>query len=99
MLVFAGNFEIAENQQKDEEVVDRQRFFDQVSGEELHTRFLAQAMGQKQVQSSGQTDPHTGPKKGVFHADIFVLAVHYRQIKNQHQQYGGVKVESTSYPV
>lgn len=82
LLEFGRDGEVGEEHQEDEDVVDRQGFFDQVAGDELDglgvgefagdgvTAHAAEVPPQPADEDEGDGDPGQGPDAGLAHGDF-----------------------------
>ena len=83
MLVFAFDFQAAENHRHNEDVVKRQAFFNQKSGKVEHSGFCAAFVNDKETKNDCNGDiKDTGPK-GFFQFGFFGMAVEDKQIQKQ----------------
>ena len=100
VLVLRRHFEVAEDHEEDEEIVYRQRFFQNVAGEVFHNfgfrQFVAVGliMGDFPVEPAGEGagdgDPHYCPGQSFFAADFVGATFFQRQhVDGDHGEDGG----------
>ncbi len=91
VLVFVGNFEIAEDDEKYEQVVDAEREFDDVAGHELE-RLSPSVPEQHQHRKRGrQRDPDTRPGQRFAKTDAVGAAIQHAQVERQHRHHKQVE--------
>ena len=91
VLVFIGNFEIAEDEQKHEKIVHAQREFDHVAGDELQSLRPAVPEQFEYGEPGCQCDPNRRPGKRLPKADAMGPAVEHTQVDHQHGQHEQVE--------
>jgi len=69
----------------DEDVVDAERFLDQVSGEELERDLLPAPGIQSQIEEQRQADPDGAPDRRLAKADLVRAAAEDAQIQREHR--------------
>jgi hypothetical protein len=63
MLIGRGYFEVGEYQNNDKNIINTQRFFNQVSGEEFQGLDFVEVVVDKQIKKHGQRDPDARPSQ------------------------------------
>lgn len=61
VLVFAGDAKIREDQKEDEEIVDREREFDKITGQKLYAFDVAELMENARRKDERQRNPNDAP--------------------------------------
>src|SRR3989304_2926048 len=85
VLVLCRHFEIRENHQEDEEIVDAQRFFDDEAREELESDLGTLEEVDTGIEEEGKEDPECAPKKRFLDLDFMRLLVEHPQVENKHE--------------
>src|SRR5690606_29132586 len=96
VLVARRHLEIAEDQDENEEVIDRERFFYEISGQILGGRLRAELIVDKQIEQKRQRDPDAAPDRRLLGLDLMCLAMEDPEI--DHQQYQHKCIESHPPP-
>ena len=91
VLVSGRDFEVGENDEKNEEVVDAERFFDQISGKKLKRGFMPVPIVYTDVEQQGNPNPHSAPNERLLDADFVRLSVENDQIHKQHNEHEDVE--------
>ena len=100
VLVVLGNFEIAKDQQENEQVIDGERFLDEVSGEELEREHVVgpRARGhrvseeeQQDGEAARQRDPDRSPGQRLPELYDVLLAMKNAEVERQHRQHEEVE--------
>jgi len=89
VLILGRNPEKRKNQHEHEDVVHRERFLDDVAGEELEALLLALPVPKGGREHQRKRDPHARPDGGFPDADFVGFAVEHAQIQGQHCQNEG----------
>ena len=91
VLVLVGHLEIAEDNQKHEQVIDAERQFDYVTGHELQ-RLGPPVPEQLQHRERGrQRDPDSRPGKRFAKADAVGAAIKNAQVEHEHRHHKQVE--------
>src|SRR6266516_4932 len=80
VLVFAGNAEIAKNQEKHEKIVYAQRKLDGIAGNELQRGNAAMPEIDDRRERSRQNDPHGAPGKSLPESDFVCATMKYPEV-------------------
>src|SRR5262249_43630026 len=80
-----------EDEQKDEEVINAERFLDNIASSELQRLLAASAKVDEHGKGSGQQDPKDAPRHGLAELDGARLAVKDQQVQRQQHQHPGIK--------
>ena len=94
VVVFTGDVEITEDEDKDEEIIDRERLFDPVSGLELGKGLGISTPVKEGAESHGKADPNHGPNTGLLGGDNVAFFVKNAEVKRQHQEYDHPKYDN-----
>ena len=78
--------EILKDHEKDKQVVDAQRFFDDVAGEEFKSFLFAPGIINSSIEDQRKQDPHSAPGCRLFDGNRMGLAVKYAQVDGEHPQ-------------
>src|SRR3989338_960393 len=85
VLVLGRNVKITEHDEKHEDVVDRQRVFDDVTGEKKHAVFRAARHIDTEVEQKRQKNPQTAPSERFLKTHRVSFAMKNAQIeRHQH---------------
>lgn len=77
MLIRRRHLEIGKDHKDDKDVVNTQRLFNDVAGEEFYGLLFAKITVNKKIEAHGQRDPYTGPYQGIFDGNLFGFFVKY----------------------
>ena len=80
------HMEKAENQQEDEEIVDAQREFDDVSGNKLQSQCAPVPEENHHREDGSQGDPNRAPDQGLAELHDVGAAMEHAQVQHQHSE-------------
>ncbi len=86
MLVNVGYREIREDHQEHENIVDAQRFLDQVTGKKLESFFGAPVVVDADIENERQGDPYQAPSQRLAQRNLVSLAMKDPEIDGEHRQ-------------
>ena len=86
VLVLRRHGEVLEDQHDDEDVVDAERFLDQVAGEERQRGVMALEYEEPSGEQQGETDPDGGPQAGFARTDDVRSPVEDAEVEGEHRQ-------------
>jgi hypothetical protein len=84
VLVLWRNLEKPEDHDEHEQIVDAQRFFDEVAGEEFKGFLVSDKVIDANVEGNGQSDPEQTPEQGGFNFDDRILFMKNKEVKAEH---------------
>ena len=86
-LVMPSDMEVGKDHDEDEEVVDGERLFDDVAGQEFQCLCRAEIYIDAGGECQRQRYPDQRPGKGLAKSDLVALPVEYSQIECEHDGY------------
>jgi hypothetical protein len=86
VLVLRRHLEVAEDEQEDEEVIDRERQLDDVAGQKLGARQSPLVPEDESGEHERQRHPDGAPRGGLAVGDGVGLAVQHAEVEGQHEQ-------------
>src|SRR5262249_40288088 len=87
VLMIIGHFEIAENHQEDEKIVDAERKLDDVAGYKFECTCAAMPEVHENSEGCGQRDPNTRPHQRFAESHAMRPAIQHPQVQCQHRHY------------
>src|SRR5688572_18905415 len=75
VLIFSGHFEVGKYEYKNKDIVDTQRFLNQVTGQKFQCPFLSKKMINSIIKNQRKCHPYTCPNKSFFNFNLMRLAV------------------------
>src|SRR5882762_1129188 len=91
LLVLFGDAEIAEDEKENEEVIDAEREFDDIAGDELECRLLALPVVQESSERQSQGDPDGAADRSFSKRNSFFAPAEDAEVERQHEQDEGVE--------
>ena len=91
VLRFSGDAEIAEDQNKNKNVIDAERILDDVTGQKIETRLGPFQAHHENVESKRECDPKKAATPGRAHAQFAVAPLKLRKIDNDRDEHTDVK--------
>ena len=89
VLELAGDREVGEDDQEDEQVVDRERVLDQVAGDELEPDAGAELPEQPPREQRGEPDTEADPEHRLARLDDVGLAIEDAEVEHQDGEHPG----------
>lgn len=93
MLLAGGQAEAAEQNEKDEEIVDGERALQQIPGDELKRALLALRVQHESGEAQRQQEEEAGPDKRGAEARALRLAAKHDKVDDQQRQNNCVKTD------
>jgi hypothetical protein len=82
MLVLWWHTKVGEDQEKDKEIVDAERLFKQISGEEGESCVSTAEDIDSDIEQEGQGNPESTQEEGFFHLDLVRLTMKDPQVED-----------------
>jgi len=86
MLLLFGNGKITEDQEKDKEIIDAERKFEDIGGNKLEGNLAALPEKHSPGEGQGEADPQRALGEGFAGAQDAARAVEYEQIEKQQRE-------------
>jgi hypothetical protein len=84
VLARTRNFEVTEDDQKDEKVINAEREFDDITGDELQHCGMSMPPVDQDRKSRSHCDPHDTPPQSLLELDGVTPAMEHAQVERQH---------------
>src|SRR5262249_55460845 len=91
VLINRRHPEIGEDHEKDEEIIDTQGFFNEITSEEGQSGIVATPQVHAKIEQECQHNPHGAPAQSFFHLYHVCLTMEYPQIERQHHEHERTK--------
>ena len=86
-----GNFKIRKNDQKNKKVINAERLFNQIAGQEFQRRVVPPNEINTSIESEGKADPKGALDESLFNADFVSVFMKEKKIKEEKKNNGGIK--------
>jgi hypothetical protein len=86
MMVNVREFEIIENKEENEKVVEAQGPFQDIAGQELQGRLFSFDKINAPIKEKSDRDPDHAPEERFFHPDFVSFAVENTQVQREHHK-------------
>ena len=93
MLKAARYFEIGKDEDKDEEIINRERELDEVSGNEFEAALLTLGPKYEAGKNPCERDPNGAPDGGLAIVNRMCLAIKESEVQTQHKENEGAKTD------
>ena len=91
MLILPAHLEVGKNENEDEDVVDAERIFDDVAGEEIERCLRPFQVPDEEIKAERKEDPDEAPDGGFANADDVGLAIKPDEVDRENEKDAEVK--------
>ena len=93
MLRDRRNFEVGEDEDENENVIDAERVLDEVAGEKIERAVCAFDLENKKVKPEGKDDPDSGALRGRAHTQRAIASFELKKIDGQRDEDAEMKCD------